>query len=41
MSPWRIVGRWSGYGFPRVSGDEPMPRPAMEVLNGFSPRERG
>ena len=27
--------------FPRVSGDEPMPRPAMEVLNGFSPRERG
>ena len=27
--------------FPRVSGDEPMPRPAQEQLNGFSPRERG
>ena len=29
------------FGFPRVSGDEPLPIPDAVVEEGFSPRERG
>ena len=28
-------------GFPRVSGDEPAGVSTTDILNGFSPRERG
>ena len=28
-------------GFPRVSGDEPQDRGQRDLLNVFSPRERG
>ena len=31
----------SGFGFPRVSGDEPFPELNALVANVFSPRERG
>ena len=33
--------RRRGLGFPRVSGDEPMPADTLVVASLFSPRERG
>ena len=30
-----------GVRFPRVSGDEPAGVSTTDILNGFSPRERG
>ena len=41
MSP---PGEWqytTVIGFPRVSGDEPIPRALRGYRIGFSPRERG
>ena len=41
MSPLHDVDEPGGYGFPRVSGDEPsMISPAWACVQ-FSPRERG
>ena len=41
MSPQLLYRRCEGRGFPRVSGDEPTPRPHEEPDVAFSPRERG
>ena len=41
MSPRPGTAWLSGAGFPRVSGDEPQGLSARELLQGFSPRERG
>ena len=41
MSPGIPVETWLAGGFPRVSGDEPTWDPLLEMLRGFSPRERG
>ena len=36
-----LLQRQAGYGFPRVSGDEPGLLPVPDVVIDFSPRERG
>ena len=41
MSPALQAGFLTVDGFPRVSGDEPQGLSARELLQGFSPRERG
>ena len=41
MSPRSGVARCRILGFPRVSGDEPLPMPHLLGLAKFSPRERG
>ena len=41
MSRREIPGENDPAGFPRVSGDEPLPIPDAVVEEGFSPRERG
>ena len=41
MSPGNGHGRVDGNGFPRVSGDEPMPTQRAMDMGLFSPRERG
>ena len=41
MSPTRTRGASGVDGFPRVSGDEPLPGDEVSELREFSPRERG
>ena len=41
MSPSRALIAVTKDGFPRVSGDEPTPKPHEEPDAVFSPRERG
>ena len=41
MSRFETLFIKSGSGFPRVSGDEPMPCPPPMDSKAFSPRERG
>ena len=41
MSPSHLVRLEGHRRFPRVSGDEPTPRPHEEPDVVFSPRERG
>ena len=41
MSPMRRHRTPAANCFPRVSGDEPGFEVGVEVLRGFSPRERG
>ena len=41
MSPHDTARLPYARGFPRVSGDEPMPRAGFESEVEFSPRERG
>ena len=41
MSPLHDVDEPGGYGFPRVSGDEPGSSLTYQNINEFSPRERG
>ena len=41
MSPGLIAILLAGLGFPRVSGDEPMPLGIDADTREFSPRERG
>ena len=41
MSPGAGVGFGDGFGFPRVSGDEPLMTVFAQALWVFSPRERG
>ena len=41
MSPMMGVLVLALLGFPRVSGDEPLPMPHLLGLAKFSPRERG
>ena len=41
MSPRAKMRNETSSCFPRVSGDEPEPRPIPLAVNEFSPRERG
>ena len=41
MSPLHDVDEPGGYGFPRVSGDEPIATMVAAYEVRFSPRERG
>ena len=41
MSLERAAEVITALGFPRVSGDEPVPNIAISCANQFSPRERG
>ena len=41
MSPLAADLEAAGQHFPRVSGDEPVGRHALQVSVQFSPRERG
>ena len=41
MSPRTLVGCQKRSGFPRVSGDEPEDEASPDVMQAFSPRERG
>ena len=41
MSPNSAGSPFGPRGFPRVSGDEPVVSQGNELLQGFSPRERG
>ena len=41
MSPQMSDYKWEEPCFPRVSGDEPFIRRAVDILQKFSPRERG
>ena len=41
MSPVHDCPIGERLGFPRVSGDEPGDMSSCEIIEGFSPRERG
>ena len=41
MSPLDAVSNAATGGFPRVSGDEPLHEVVRDLLQKFSPRERG
>ena len=41
MSRQLLMTGASELGFPRVSGDEPIPGPRPQYVSEFSPRERG
>ena len=41
MSRTEIMKAYRFQGFPRVSGDEPLPRQLVQIITEFSPRERG
>ena len=41
MSPGFDLDTFGGFGFPRVSGDEPFPAAGAGWEFEFSPRERG
>ena len=41
MSPVMLRALDPGVSFPRVSGDEPVSESGKDLVNAFSPRERG